>query len=105
MSNDRTLRKLLQIIQEHEKDGMKEKMSRSEMLRVRSSIEAQREVDELKRIPRKLQLSGKYPRKVTRKKPKYDLVLPKTGLDFLDKETSSASETPSEASNYSSGAD
>jgi hypothetical protein len=106
MSNDRTLRKLLQIIQEYEKDGMKEKMNRPEMLKVRSSIEAQREVEELKRIPKKLQLSGKYPRKVTRRKPKYDVVLPKTGMEFEEKETSSASETPSEEpSNYSSGAD
>jgi len=98
MSNDRTLRKLLEIIQKYEKDGMKEKMKRDELLKVRASIEAQREVDELKRIPKKLQISGKHPRKVTRNKPKYDI--------DLEKASSSASETPSEThSNYSSGAD
>jgi len=96
MSNDRTLRKLLQIVQEYEKDGMKQKMSSSEMSKVRSSIEAKREVDELRRIPKKLQISGKHPRKVKGKK--YDM--------DLDKASSSASETPSEThSNYSSGAD
>jgi len=99
MSSDRTLRKLIQIIQSYEKEGMKEKMGRSDMLKVRASIEAQREVDELKSIPKKLQVSGKHPRKVTRNKPKYDM--------DLDKSSSSASdESPSEdPSNYSSGAD
>jgi len=102
MSNDRTLRKLKQIIAEHEKDGMKEKMTKSEMMKVKSAIEANREVEELKRIPKKLQISGKHPRKVTRKKVTYDTDLPKTGLDFLDKDSSvSDSDSHESTSNYS----
>jgi len=96
MSSDRTLRKLIQIIQLYEKEGMKEKMSRPDMLKVRASIASQREVDELKSIPTKLKVSGKHPRKVTRKKIKYDM--------DLEKSSSSASDE-SDPSNYSSGAD
>jgi len=106
MSNDRTIRKLKQIIADHERDGMRENMRRSEMIKVRSAIEAQREVDELKRIPKKLQISGRHPRKVHRNKISYDTDLPKTGLYFLDKDSSS-SESESSTSkkkdpNYSS---
>jgi len=103
MSNDRTLRKLKQIIAEHESDGMREKMTRSEMMKVRSAIEANREVEELKRIPKKLQISGKHPRKATRKKLSYDTDLPKTGYEFIDKDSTSVSESESResTSNYS----
>jgi hypothetical protein len=107
MSNDRTIRKLKQIIADHESDGMRENMNRSEMLKVRSAIEAQREVDELKRIPKKLQISGRHPRKVHRNKISYDTDLPKTGLYFLDKDSSSSESESSSTSkkkdpNYSS---
>jgi hypothetical protein len=104
MSNDRTLRKLKQTIAEHESDGMREKMTRSEMMKVRSAIEANREVEELKRIPKKLQISGgKHPRKATRKKVSYDTDLPKTGYEFIDKDSTSVSESESResTSNYS----
>jgi len=106
MSNDRTIRKLKGIIQDHEKDGMRENMSKSEMLKVRSAIEAQKEVDDLKRIPKKLQISGRHPRKVHRHKVSYDTDLPKTGLYFLDKDSSSSESESSSTSkkdpNYSS---
>jgi len=107
MSNDRTIRKLKQIIAEHEKDGMSENMSKSEMIKVRLAIEAQKEVDDLKRIPKKLQISGRHPRKVHRNKVSYDTDLPKTGLYFLDKDSSSSESESSSTSkkkdpNYSS---
>jgi len=99
MSSDRTLRKLQQLIQKYEKEGMKERMQKEDMLKVRASIEAQREVDDLRSIPEKLQISGKHPRKVTRKKPKYDLDLEKSSS------VSQSDESQSSISNYSSGPD
>jgi len=65
-----TLKKLQKIISEHEKDGMKENMSRKQMIKVRNLIGKQREIEELKNIPKKLivQAGSARDRRKTKKK-------------------------------------
>jgi len=101
LDNETSLKKLRQIIADNEKVGMKEKMGRSEMIKVRKTVTANREIEELERIPKKLKVSGKHPRKARSKNVHYD-GLPKTGVDFLDKESSGSESEKEESSNYSS---
>lgn len=92
----KTLKSLQTIISQHEKDGMKEKMSRSQMSKVRSLLEKQREIDELKNIPKKLIVKegSTRDRRKTKKKINYAYEFPKTGTD-LDEEDESESESSS----------
>jgi len=101
LDNEASLKKLRQIIADNEKFGMKEKMTKPEILKVRKTVTANREIEELERIPKKLKVSGKHPRKARTKNVHYD-GLPKTGLDYLDKDSSVSESEKEESSNYSS---
>jgi len=85
-----TLKKLQKVISQHEKDGMKEKMTRSQMSKVRSLLEKQREIDELKNIPKKLivQEGSTRDRRKTKKKINYAYEFPKLGANDDASETS-----------------
>jgi len=101
MTDEEVLSRCRRIIHKNEKYGIKENMSRSHMIRVKTTVLADQEVADLKRIPKKLQIQGKK-RKVTQKK-RYSNDLsyfPKTGLEEVDKE-SSGTESRDETSNYS----
>jgi len=77
-------------MEEYEKFGMKEKMSKSEMKKVRTAIEHQKEVDELKNIPKKLQvIDTRIPRKA-KKRVSYLYAFPKTGVSYVDQESTSS---------------
>jgi len=54
LTEDQVLEKLQHLIDVHSKEGLKEKMSREKMVRVRATIQANREVEELKCIPKKI---------------------------------------------------
>jgi len=107
-SNSRALHKLQEMIKQYEDYGLKEgRMSDTEIIKARTAITAKREVDELKLIPRKLQIPHKDQndrrrpvRRVARKKVSYDVPFPKTGVEEVDKE-SSVSDSKYETSNYS----
>jgi len=107
MSDDRILKKLRKIIEENEKYGMKEKMKKSEMHRVKATIEGKREVEDLLQIPKKLAtVDRNVPRKTRKRNISYEIVFPTTGVDDVDKIPSSSSPSDSEQiSNYSSGSE
>jgi len=67
LTEDQVLEKLQHLIDVHSKEGLKEKMSREKMVRVRATIQANREVEELKCIPKKLQMDTKGNSRPTRK--------------------------------------
>jgi len=92
-----TLKKLQKIISEHEKDGMKENMNRKQMTKVRNLLEKQREIEELKNIPKKLiiQEGSTRDRRKTKKKVNYAYEFPKTGVNDVDESSESDSSSSS----------
>jgi len=100
-SYEQVIRKLEKIIDEHKHEGMKVRMSRPEMLKVRSTVQANRELEELKHIPKKLQFDKPTIRKVARKQVNYNFAFPKTGVAEVDKESSVSSSDREDTSNYS----
>jgi hypothetical protein len=103
LSEEEIQKKLKKIIRDHEDEGMKERMDRSEIRRVRASISGKREIEELKQIPKNLQITepkkgGRELRKVVKKRQSNDLTytyqFPKTGDPYIDRESDSDDEDP-----------
>jgi len=96
-------KKLKRIIRDHEDEGMKERMGSQEMSKVRSSILGKREIEELRQIPKILQIAEpkakgqrkQEVRKVVKKRQSnemtYEYKFPKTGDPYIDKESDSES--------------
>jgi len=74
-------------------------MTRTEIKKVRSSITKQREIEDLKNIPTKLIVKDDKPRDRRKTKKKTDYTFPKTGVMYVDDESSS--EGSSTSDNYS----
>jgi len=105
MTEEEINKKLKRMIRDHEDDGMKEKMGGTEMRRVRASILGQREIDDLKAIPKILQIpepktkGGRKQevRKVVKKRQSNEKTyqirdsFPKTGDPNIDRESESES--------------
>lgn len=130
MSKQEVLVQLRKILAKYEKLGVKEKMTRKEMLKARENVAAQNEIEELQNIPEKLQvnrtnstvqeekiLESVYPKLVKimellksvlneippSSQISYDLHFPKTGLPYLDDyAVSSSSSTRSDNNSDSS---
>jgi len=100
MTEEDINKKLKRIIREHEDEGMREGMGRSEMKKVRASILGKREIEDLKQIPKILQIAEpkakgreREQRKVVKKRQSnemtYQITFPKTGDPNIDKESES----------------